>query len=1138
MHYRGGESIPNLSKNTHFRKQKSMTYMIFCTVLVIFGNTFTASIVFPPYELIRKLFNIIIIFKHGGSLMILSNRNFFQFIIIFLLFVSNVQTIRAESGFSFERMWPKASSLIFPNPLGMTIDSDGLVYVIDSVGRIQVITEDGEFVSRWGGVVSFTPPDVLISHGIVKGTNNELFVANHHENRIDVYSIDGKLLRSWGSRGAQAGQFNGPSGLAISIDGQEVYVVDSYNHRIQVFSREGEVIRSWGSPGVAQSEFNQPTGLSISPNGKIFIADKANNRIQVFSAAGVFLYSWGNYGSNEGQFIAPQAIDIDADGHVYVVDRGNNRIQVFTADGLYLHSWGSNVQTNFGSPGNSDWLGNGEFDEPLGISISPSGKVFVLDARNERLQIFTKDGQFIQKFGAKGSGQNELSFPISSSVSPNGWVYTADMSNNRIQVFTENGKFITNWGEKGANNGQFKHPVDITVDSNGTVFVADSGNNRIQVFTSEGIFINSWKNAGNEGEFLDRPSGVAVSNEGLVYVIDRNFVHLYTPEGGHISSWGSSGSGNEFGFLSDFNPTGISVDIEGNVYVSEGSGRIHIYTAEGVSIREWGVNGRGEEQLKYPADISVSLGGQVFVADRGNERIKVYTPFGQYIKSIGSSGVGASQFKYPNGITINSAGDLFVTDSGAHRIQKFIKTTAAGFAHQNKAIILAGGGPSAGNYINNIWTGTEILANNAVDALKNQGFEKERIKYLTAGNIRKDLDFNGVFDDLEPASLNSLQQAITEWAVDAKDVVIYLIDHGGPGKFGINQFENLSDVQLSTWVDQLDAKISGKVTVIIESCKSGSFLESLASPQRNLISSANSDQPALLSNKGLISFSYYFWSEIHRGATLQKAFKIGLDAIGGQQVAKNQPRQQAQLNSNGDLQFNKSDYDELGSYCLGNCQSNKTASNPPTILSVNDSKVVGGETSIKLSVRVNSLEEILSAWAIVLPPNFQHTNSNDPISELIKIPLACNLTGHCTANYQEFEFIGDYQFTFYVQNVNRQLSLPVSTKITQTKGIPIVTSLPITADYNDETKVLFIEEVVYGNDRYQAELIHSGDFIFGIKAGSIFDSPILQEPNSLGVASLLLTLHKVSAFGKNYKVIMKHSGDFVFQLESVVEVFE
>ena len=50
----------------------------------------------------------------------------------------------------------------------------------------------------------------------------------------------------------------------------------------------------------------------------------------------------------------------------------------------------------------------------------------------------------------------------------------------------------------------------------------------------------------------------------------------------------------------------------------------------------------------------------------------------------------------------------------------------------------------------------------------------KEIKFLTAGNTQIDLDQNEKFDDLEAATKENLRIAITEWASDAKDVVIYL----------------------------------------------------------------------------------------------------------------------------------------------------------------------------------------------------------------------------------------------------------------------------------------------------------------------------------------------------------------------------
>ena len=238
---------------------------------------------------------------------------------------------------------------------------------------------------------------------------------------------------------------------------------------------------------------------------------------------------------------------------------------------------------------------------------------------------------------------------------------------------------------------------------------------------------------------------------------------------------------------------------------------------------------------------------------------------------------------------------------------------------------------------------------------------------MTAGNTQSDLDGNGLFDDFEPATLSSLHQAITQWAIDADNIVIYLADHGGPGSFQINDSEILNETQLTQWVQQLDAQIPGKVTLIIEACKSASFLTPLAAHNRYLIASADANQAAIISNKGLNAFSYFFWGEISSGADLQSAFKIGRQGM-SRQLIEGRP-QNAQLDSNGDKTFTGADYTTLDDFCIGNCT--KYAANPPSILEVSAPTTLNGATEATLSMRVNSLEPIFESLGGHHPSRFQ-----------------------------------------------------------------------------------------------------------------------------------------------------------------------
>ena len=80
---------------------------------------------------------------------------------------------------------------------------------------------------------------------------------------------------------------------------------------------------------------------------------------------------------------------------MFVSDNENHRIQKFTADGQFIDKWGKVDENNNPSSG----AGNKEFKWPAGIAIDRDGNVYVADSWNYRIQKFTADGQFLGKWG-------------------------------------------------------------------------------------------------------------------------------------------------------------------------------------------------------------------------------------------------------------------------------------------------------------------------------------------------------------------------------------------------------------------------------------------------------------------------------------------------------------------------------------------------------------------------------------------------------------------------------------------------------------------------------------------------------------------------------------------------------------------
>ncbi len=210
--------------------------------------------------------------------------------------------------------------------------------------------------------------------------SHEVFLSDYDNDCVHVLAND-MLVRKWGSQGSAAGQFMGPSGIAVAKDGQ-VVVADQFNHRVQVFRPDGTLLRMWGSVGSGDGEFNYPLGVVVTKNDEVVVVDGGNHRVQVFRLSdGAFQRKWGGYGSADGRFSSPTCLTA-ADGDLFVTDSNNHRVQVFRMDGTFLRKWGSR-----GS-------GLGQFKTPWDVMVR-DGKVLVADTGNHCLQMFRLNGAFL-----------------------------------------------------------------------------------------------------------------------------------------------------------------------------------------------------------------------------------------------------------------------------------------------------------------------------------------------------------------------------------------------------------------------------------------------------------------------------------------------------------------------------------------------------------------------------------------------------------------------------------------------------------------------------------------------------------------------------------------------------------------------
>jgi len=92
--------------------------------------------------------------------------------------------------------------------------------------------------------------------------------------------------------------------------------------------------------------------------------------------------------------------------------------------------------------------GAGQLDFPTGLATSPTSGVIVMDAGNQRAEIFGPDGSFVLAFGSAGSGPGQFNNPTAVDTGPTGQIIVMDKDNSRVQVFSSGPTSTprTSWG--------------------------------------------------------------------------------------------------------------------------------------------------------------------------------------------------------------------------------------------------------------------------------------------------------------------------------------------------------------------------------------------------------------------------------------------------------------------------------------------------------------------------------------------------------------------------------------------------------------------------------------------------------------------------------------------------------------------
>jgi sugar lactone lactonase YvrE len=570
----------------------------------------------------------------------------------------------------------------FNSPIGLAVDRIGNVYVADYGNQmIRMISPSGMVTTLAGtgtkgsangagNTSTFNEPTGIAVDNSLTINSGTIYIADQGNNMIRMIDTYGSVstLAGTGARGsangaANASTFNKPTGVAADNLGN-VYVADGSNNMIRKINPSGVVSTLAGTGAVgsangagATASFTSPFGVTADASGNVYVADQGNNLIRVINSSGVVstLAGSGALGAQNGMgssasFDLPSAVAVDKSGNVYVADFDNNLIRVVNPSGIVGTLAGSG-QAGSANPGTT-----ASFSGPTGTAVDAQGNVYVVDQSNNVIRKIDPNG-VVSTLAGNGNSSSidgpdsvaSFFLPFGIAIDQNGNLYVSELA-NKIRMISPSGMVSTlaGSGALGSANGagsaaSFSQPAGVAVDNMGNVYVADLGNNLIRKISASGV-VSTLAGSGfagfNNGSYpppsFNSPIGVAVDDSGNVYVADagNNMIRKISPSGNTstFAGNGTAGSLDGAGNAAYFdNPTGIAVDNEGNVYVTDYSGNMIRQIAPNASVLTLAgngiagsANGRGAAAtFNKPTGIAVDRHQIMYVADKGNNLIRM-----------------------------------------------------------------------------------------------------------------------------------------------------------------------------------------------------------------------------------------------------------------------------------------------------------------------------------------------------------------------------------------------------------------------------------------------------------------------------------------------------------------------------------
>lgn len=303
------------------------------------------------------------------------------------------------------------------------------------------------------------------------------------------------------------------------------------------------------------------------------------------------------------QLSGPGGIAFDPAGNMYVSDFYSNVIRKVSTSGI-ISTYAGNGLSGFSGDGGPATAAR--FNGPLKMAFDNIGNLYVADHYNNRVRKISTTGVITTVAGTGSLGYSGDGIPATSSsvarpagvrFSPAGEMYILDYNGSRIRKVSASGIISTvagngvpaSTGDGGpATAAQVKYPFAMEFDASGNLYIAEPEADKVRMIDAAGI-IHPLAGSGVTGlagdggpataAAMDHPAGVTVDLSGNVYITDQYNCRVRKVSSGLISTivgttCGYSGDGGSPLAASISGSNEVAFDPAGNMILTDNDNHV------------------------------------------------------------------------------------------------------------------------------------------------------------------------------------------------------------------------------------------------------------------------------------------------------------------------------------------------------------------------------------------------------------------------------------------------------------------------------------------------------------------------------------------------------------------------------------